>query len=121
MNDEEVGLNRRQRLFAVEIYGVKVAGRGTGAYEGDVVGGDATEKVVGGFAGAEAGEVGYLLELATGDVDSVDGLGGRHEGVDVDGFAVGAPDGVGYGGFGEETPGAGGYVEEHEAALVEGG
>jgi len=72
------------------------------------------------LAGAEAGEVGYLLELAGGDIDAVDGLGGRHEGVNVDGFAIGAPDGIGYGGFGEETPGAGGDVEEHEAALVEG-
>ena len=61
-----------------------------------------------------------MLELAVGDVDAIDGLGGRHEGVDVDGFAVGAPDGVGYGGFGEEAPGAGGDVVEHEPALVEG-
>src|SRR5216683_1851357 len=110
---------RQVRLFAVEVEGVEIAGGGAGADEGDVVGGDAAEEVVGGFSGVEAGEVGYLLELAAVGVDAIDGLGGRHEGVDVDGFAVGAPDGVGYAGLGEEAPGTGGDVEEHEAALVE--
>src|SRR5260370_33971105 len=81
-------------LLSVQVEGIHVASRGACPNQRHVVGSDAAEKVVGCFACAETCQIGYLLEMTAGNIHAVDRLGVRHERMNIDGCAVGAPDGV---------------------------
>ena len=54
-------------LALIEVEAIEVAGGGAGPDQGQAIGGDADEEVVGGVAGAEGGEVGDLVEMSVGN------------------------------------------------------
>ena len=90
----------------MEIHGEEVAGEDAFADEGLVLISQATEDEVDSVVLAGIGETDELGNVAVGDADAVDGLGGVKRRVDVEEAAVGGPDGVGAGWDGQRGPGA---------------
>ena len=92
-------LRRKRPRWAVaellEVEGVEVSGEDAGSDEGAVVLVEAAEDVVDCVVLARVGQANDFVDVAIGDGDAIDGLGGVEGGVEEEVSAVGRPDGVG--------------------------
>ena len=120
MSDLLEQVSSRGGLELFEIEGVEVSSEDAGADEGTIVLGEAAEDVIDGVVLAGVGEANHFVDVAVGDGNAVDGLGGIEGGVEEEVVAVGGPDRVGAGRNREGGPGAGGDGVEANLALVDG-
>src|ERR1700744_3187068 len=92
------------------------SGRG---HHGQIAGREADKAVVGCGDGQQIVDSCYLLWFACGNADTVDGLAGLEEILEVDEAAVMRPGWIAHAVDGERSPALRGAIEEHERALVE--